>query len=200
MTFTDTAWSIQPPDAPARVEFRLAEPEHDAVVVAEWGAFPHVREWWPDLAAPVRDVRAYLVAQRGIAHSQPWIATIDEQPFAYVETYLPADDPLAEHYDALVSDRGWHVLVGPPEFLGSGIPRLLGRAVLTKLFDDAHAARVVCEPSIENTRMIRYCEHLGHVPVAVLDLPDKRALLLACTRASFAERFPLDLVGAEHGA
>jgi RimJ/RimL family protein N-acetyltransferase len=200
MTFADRAWSIRPPDASVGVEFRLAEPDGDAPVVAAWGAFPHVREWWPDLAAPVNDVHAYLVAQRAADHSQPWIATIDGQPFAYVETYLPEADPLAAHYDALASDRGWHVLVGPPELLGSGIPRVLGRAVLTKLFGDAGAERVICEPSIENTRMIRYCEHLGHVPVAVLDLPDKRALLLACTRASFAERFPLDLVGAEHGA
>ena len=125
-----------------------------------WLAEPHVAEWWgAPYAAP--------------AHVEPWVATVDGVPFGYVETYRPVEDPLAEHYEARDTDRGFHLLVGA-EWVGTGLPRALLRTVLQRF--DGH--RVVCEPDIRNARMLAFCRALGGEVRATLDLPDKRAALV----------------------
>lgn len=153
-----------------------------------WMNQPHVVPWW-DIDRSPAGVRAYLEAQLALPHLDPWIARDDGRPVGYVETYRAAADPLARYYPATAGDRGWHVLVGPPELIGTGVARRLGRTVIAHLLADPAADRVVCEPDARNIRMIRLCLRLGHLPLAVLELPDKRALLLGCARASFEARF-----------
>ena len=105
--------------------------------------------------------------------------------FGYVETYLAGDDPLADYVSLGERDRGWHVLVGPLEVIGSGLPRQMGRAVLDRLFAEPAVERVVCEPDIRNERMHGFCRALGYTVEATLDLPDKRALLFVVDRATY---------------
>lgn len=155
--------------------------DRDAAAVYEWNQMPHVIPWWC-LSGPRAVVDRYLRAQMRLAHSRSWIGRCGDDPFAYVETYRAAEDPLALHYDARPSDRGWHVLVGPVRYLGSGVPRLLGAEVLRMLFAEAGVGRVVCEPNIHNHRMIAFCERLGGRKVAEIDLPDKRAALMMWER------------------
>jgi acetyl CoA:N6-hydroxylysine acetyl transferase len=173
------------------VDLQPADADRHADLLHGWMNQPHVVPWW-DVDRSPAGVRAYLEAQLALPHLESWVATDGGRPFGYVETYRVADDPLAGHYPALDGDRGWHVLVGPPELIGSGVARRLGRHVIARLFADPAAVRVVCEPDARNVRMIRLCLHLAHLPLAVLALPDKRALLLGCTRAEFAARFPDD--------
>lgn len=170
-----------------------ADPDAHLELVHGWMQQPHVVPWW-ELAGPREPVRAYLAGQRALPHLDPWIALADETPFAYVETYRAAEDPLAGHYEALPGDRGWHVLVGPPEFLGSGVPRELAREVIVRLMREPGAQRVVCEPDERNARMVAFCRALGGEVVASLDLPDKRAALVVWTRADVAARWPEALV------
>ncbi|HEY8544593.1 MAG TPA: GNAT family N-acetyltransferase [Acidimicrobiales bacterium] len=193
-------WSVTLPGAKAGLHFRPADPaaEADVDLLHDWLHRPHVAPWW----GPDRDrdeTRAYLARQRGSGHLVPWIVSavdLDDgrhRPFGYTETYRPADDPLADWFPVRATDQGWHVLVGPDEAIGSGLPRLLGRAVLAHLFSDPTVERVICEPNELNTRMHGYCKALGYDVVAAVDLPDKRALILACTRATFEARWPGDL-------
>ena len=156
-------------------------------LIHRWMQHPHVAPWW-DLAGPIGPVHAYLVGQLALPHLRPWVVSAAGEPFGYVETYRPAQDPLAGHVAAAglglhltEADRGWHVLVGPPAALGTGLARRLGRATLDRLFAEPGVTRVLCEPDAGNGRMIRYCEVLGHVELARLDLPDKRAVLLAAS-------------------
>lgn len=179
MAFDDDARRIGA--VPATVDAHTA-------LVHHWMQEPHVAPWW-DLDGPVDGVRAYLAEQVAAPHVQPWIASVDRQPFAYVETYLAAQDPLAHQLADAGStvvldehDRGWHVLVGNPAELGTGSAQLLGRAVLHHLFADPEVQRVVCEPDVRNERMLRYCAALGHVELDRVDLPAKRAAILAVTR------------------
>jgi RimJ/RimL family protein N-acetyltransferase len=160
--------------------------EAHAELIHDWMNRPHVAPWWE---AERTDVRAHL---SGLTHARPWIFSIDGEPFGYVETYRVADDPLANSYPADPGDMGWHVLVGPERFLGSGVPRLMGRAVLRYLF--SQGSRVVCEPDIRNARMHAYCRRLGFADAGEIDLPGKRALLMICTRDTFAARWPSDQV------
>lgn len=162
------------------VTLTAADPVRDAALVHGWMQEPHVIPWW-GLDGPLAPVADYLAAQCALPHLDPWIAWSGGEPFAYVETYRAADDPLADHYPAEPGDRGWHVLVGPAAYLGSGVPRELGRTVVRGLFDEPGATRVVCEPDLRNARMIAFCERLGGRVVAELDLPDKRAALVVWT-------------------
>lgn len=193
---TTTSWTITLPGAAVALRFDRADPDVDAPLLHAWLHRPHVAPWWgPDRT--IDETRDYLVRQRGSAHLVPWIVSAEGSgPFGYVETYRPADDPLADWFPVLPTDRGWHVLVGPPEAIGSGLPRLMGRAVLAYLLSDPgpeRIERVICEPNELNTRMLGYCKALGYDVLAAVDLPTKRALILACTRAVFEERWPGDL-------
>jgi len=198
---TETSWSVTLPGSGVPLQFKQADPDGDAALVHDWMHEPHVAPWWgPDRS--LDETRAYLVRQHATGHLVPWLvsytdpATGRRVPFGYVETYRPADDPLAEYFPVLPTDRGWHVFVGPTDVRGTGLPRLMGRAVLAYLLSepgDAPIERVICEPNELNTRMLSYCKALGYDTLAAVDLPTKRALILACTRAAFEERWPGDL-------
>jgi RimJ/RimL family protein N-acetyltransferase len=160
-----------------------------------------VAPWW-GADRDIDETRAYLARQRSSDHLVPWIvahAPADggpAQPFGYVETYRPADDPFANWFPVRPTDRGWHVLVGPPDAIGTGLPRLMGRAVLAYLLAEPAPEpidRVLCEPNELNGRMLAYCKALGYQPLAAVDLPTKRALVMACTRQAFLDRWPDDL-------
>ncbi|MGE3620511.1 MAG: GNAT family N-acetyltransferase [Acidimicrobiia bacterium] len=189
------AWTARFADSPAVVRFVPADPDAHAALLNAWGHLDHVARWW-ELGDTVADTAAYLRHQRDLAHSDPWLASVDDRPTAYVETYRAAEDPLADHAPVGSGDMGWHVLVGPPEALGSGTPRLVGRAVLAHLLARG-AARVVCEPDAANARMIRYCARLGFASVGLYDLPDKRADLLACDREAAARAWPAGIAALE---
>jgi acetyl CoA:N6-hydroxylysine acetyl transferase len=192
---TARTWAITLPGAPRTLRFEVADPDRHTPLLYDWLRRPHVAPWW----GAERDrpqTRSYLVRQRNAHHLVPWVVSADDTPFGYTETYRAAEDPLADHYPLLDRDRGWHVLVGPPEQLGTGLPRLLGRAVLAHLLSDPAVERVVCEPNELNGRMIGFCQALGYEKLAALDLPDKRAALMACTRAAHAAHWPGDLDAA----
>ena len=152
----------------------------DVELVHGWMQEPHVAPWW-ELAGPVERVRAYLRARAALAHLHCWIASEDGRPFAYVETYEVIADPLGEHYAALPGDRGFHLLVGPPELLGGGAARRLVRHLLTSLLEQPQVTRVVCEPDARNVRMLAFCRALGGAPIATFDFDGRRVALIAWT-------------------
>ncbi|WP_298325527.1 GNAT family N-acetyltransferase [Haloactinopolyspora sp.] len=185
-------WSAQLPGTRVRIDVVPATSRAHAELVHDWMNRPHVVPWWR-LGHSLDDIRRYL---DGLTHLTPWIVSADGVAFGYVETYRVSDDPLAAAYDADDDDVGWHVAVGPVELLGTGVPRLLARAVLAYLFTDA--PRAVCEPDVANARMLAFCRRLGLDHLGDVDLPDKRAALMACTRAAFDARWPGDRAAIQH--
>lgn len=181
------AWLAAFHDGPAVLRFEPVSHHHVAVLHA-WGALPHVAEWW-DLGATPAETEAYVATQRASPHLAPWLVSRAGEPVAYVETYWAIDDELAAHAPVEPGDLGWHVLVGPHRWLGTGVARLVGRAVLGRLLADG-AERVVCEPDVANARMLRFCEHLGFVTVAHVDLPAKRAAFLVADRDRIDTTWP----------
>ncbi|MBJ7518132.1 MAG: acetyltransferase [Solirubrobacteraceae bacterium] len=176
------SWRATLAGTAATIAAHRLELDRDLPLVRGWMNAPHVAPWW-GLAGPIDVTERYLREQLARPHLHPWIVCADGEPFAYAETYRAADDPLAEHYDADPGDRGFHLLVGPPDRLGTGAAQLLIRALLAHLLADPAATRVVCEPDVRNTRMLRCCAALGAVDTGVVRLPDKDAALLVWTRA-----------------
>ena len=99
------------PTGASRIHLRPADPVLDLELVHAWMQEPHVAPWWGLRGAP-DTVRAHLACQAALEHTDAWIGYAGRTPFAYVETYRAAADPLAAHYPARPGDRGWHVLVG----------------------------------------------------------------------------------------
>jgi acetyl CoA:N6-hydroxylysine acetyl transferase len=213
MSELPSPWAIHLPGAAHCLCFTPADPDRHAVLLHDWFHRAHVISWWgPDRT--VAETRDYLVRQRQAPHLTPWLVSLwgtpkgvaarwttpawgvaegDDMPFGYVETYRAVEDRLAQFTPLESSDRGWHVLVGLRELLGSGVPRQLGRGVLARLLSEPGVDRVVCEPNEKNRRMLGFCHALGFHQVMTVELPEKRAALLACTRESFRPRWPGDL-------
>jgi RimJ/RimL family protein N-acetyltransferase len=169
--------------AATAIAFRHLDLEADLELVHGWMQQQHVLPWW-ELGGSIEVVREFLLAQAALAHLDQWIVTDDERnPFAYVETYRVPDDLLGELYDAQPGDRGFHLLVGPPELLGSGVAQALVSHLVTRLLDQYGITRIVCEPDARNTRMLTLCRALGAQEVARLELPDRTRVLLGWTRA-----------------
>jgi acetyl CoA:N6-hydroxylysine acetyl transferase len=166
------------------VAFRTFDMRRDLELVHGWMQQPHVVPWW-ELEGPVAVVRGYLARQAALAHLDQWIVTDDERnAFAYVETYRVPDDPLAAYYDARPGDRGFHLLVGPPELLGSGLAQALVRHLVIRLLGQFGIERIVCEPDARNTRMLTLCRTLGGEELATLELPDRRRVLIGWSDTS----------------
>ncbi|WP_166352616.1 GNAT family N-acetyltransferase [Phytoactinopolyspora limicola] len=187
MSSAPAEWSATLPGSAVRLDIEPVDPDRHAQLVHGWMHRPHVIPWW-QLDRPLDEIHHYLA---GLTHLRAWIVSADGVPFGYVETYRAVDDPLAGYYLARTSDVGWHLLVGPERFLGSGLPRLLGYTFVADLLGLAgpsgvhHGDRVVCEPDVRNTRMHTFCRRLGFHPIGTIDLPEKRALLMACTTEEF---------------
>lgn len=162
----------------ATVTLRPLDHGADLGLVHGWMQEPHVAPWW-DLQGSLERTAGYLAAATAQPHQRSWIASLDRSPFAYVETYTVARDPLARHFPARPGDRGFHLLVGPPALLGTGAARLLARRLIADLLARPGADRVVCEPDVRNARMLAYCAALGGERIATLELPAKTAALFA---------------------
>jgi acetyl CoA:N6-hydroxylysine acetyl transferase len=164
------------------VAFRTFDAEADLELVHAWMQQPHVAPWW-ELEGPVALVRSFLERQSRLTYLDQWIVTDDERrAFAYAETYRVPEDPIAAYYDAKPGDRGFHLLVGPPELLGSGIAQSLVVHLVTRLLGQFGIDRIVCEPDARNTRMLALCRSLGAEEIQTLELSDRRRILLSWTR------------------
>ena len=165
------------------IAFRPLDLEADLDLVHGWMQQPHVVAWW-ELGGSPEVVREFLLAQAALAHLDQWIVTDGERnAFAYVETYRVPEDPLGRMYDAQPGDRGFHLLVGPPERLRSGMAQALVSHLVRRLLDQSAVTRIVCEPDARNTRMLALCRALGGEEIARLTLPDRTRVLLGWTRA-----------------
>jgi len=164
-----------------RIEFRPFSAGMDLDLVHGWMCRPHVAAWW-DLGGERDDTRDYLFARLRLRHRDCWIVSAGERSVAYAETFVVPDDELAARYDAQPGDRGFCLLIGPPELLGTGVAQRLVRRLLNVLLTQPQITRVVCEADARNHRLLTFCRALGAEHVATLDSRDPPRLLLGWTR------------------
>lgn len=177
------------------VRFRPVDAEGDVELLHGWFQTDHVGPWW-GLVGPPERTAGYLRAAEALDHQRSWIATDDDGAFGYVETYVVTGDALARHYDAQDGDRGWHVLVGDPERLGTGATRRLGVAVLAGLLAEDDATRAVCEPDVRNRRMLGYCASLGARELDRFPFGEKTAALLVWPRGVVVAAWSVEAAAA----
>ncbi|ELZ85309.1 iron transport protein B [Haloferax gibbonsii ATCC 33959] len=166
------------------VAFAEVDPTLDFDRLRAWFGSDHVKPYW-QLDLPEAAFRAKLDSKLGDDHLTPYVGLLDHTPMSYWETYRAADDAVGERYDAEPEDRGVHLLIGPPEYLGHGYAVPLLRAITAFQFRATDAGRVVSEPDVRNEIAIRVFERCGYEPQGRIDLPDKEALLMHCERERF---------------
>jgi len=173
-----------PVDLPdwGRFSLRRLDLDRDLDVVHAWMNDPEVARFWKMPWARER-IASYLREQQRSRHSTPYLGELDGVPMSYWEVYRADLDPLAQHYVAREYDVGMHMLLGPAECRGRGLATSLLRAMSTWVLDAyPDAGRVVGEPDVENTRVIRAIERAGFRRAEDLDLPNKRAALMIFDR------------------
>ena len=178
---------VEPPPAPDLTEPWSATPvtseEGQTIeLVARWMAAPHVaRHWHQDWS--IDEWGAEIDAQRAHPHSRPWIVAHEGEPVAYVEVYRPAIDLLTGSMTTDPHDLGVHLAVGDPGRVGRGVGSAVLRAVGDGLLAaDPECRRVLGDPDTGHDAARGAFAKAGYRLVAEVDLPHKRAAVMALER------------------
>ncbi|GIF74887.1 GNAT family N-acetyltransferase [Asanoa siamensis] len=149
--------------------------------------------YWGMRGASVETVRKAYAEIAGDPHHDAWLGRLDGEPVFLAETYEPAHSELAGQYRVADGDVGMHVLVAPPAPGATpkhGLTSGVMRAVMSFIFADPRAHRVVVEPDERNAAIARKNAEVGFVEERRVQLSDKVARLSFCTRAAYERTAP----------
>ncbi|WP_120523072.1 GNAT family N-acetyltransferase [Arthrobacter celericrescens] len=172
--------------------FRPVDPVADAPLLHSWVSQPYAR-FWGMVSSTVRDVEEEYAGIAASGHHQAFLGLDGGVPAFLMERYQPGESPLAEVYVVQPGDVGMHLLVAPPDGDPQpGYTTAVMQSVMSQLFEDPQAERVVVEPDARNHKIHVLNERVGFRPERVVTLPavdpaetHKEALLSFCTRADF---------------
>ncbi|CAM2784173.1 acetyltransferase [Mycobacterium intermedium] len=183
---SDEVRKVPPPpskiDLPEPYSFRLADPDADAAMIAEWMSRPHLAEAW-EYVWPVSRWWRYLRAQLDGSYSRPFIAQIDANNHGYIELYRAAKDSIATRYDHDPYDLGIHAAIADLEIMNRGVaPFVLPHFVASALNAEPRCRRVMFDPDHRNKAARRFCESAGCVFLGEHDMANRRMALYALPR------------------
>ncbi len=95
----------------------VAATMNDLPRLHRWLNDPLVDRFWRE-AGSLEQHRAYLQRQLDDPHTIPIFGQLDGVPFGYFEVYWAAESLIGPYYQADPFDRGWHVLIGEPDYRG----------------------------------------------------------------------------------
>jgi RimJ/RimL family protein N-acetyltransferase len=170
------------PELPAPYGLRLADPDADDEMIAEWMNRPHLAESW-EYAWPAPRWRRYLRAQLDSEFSRPFIASLDGVDRGYVELYRAAKDSIATRYEYDPYDLGLHVAVADLDYMQRGhVGYLLPHLVASMLNLDPRCRRIMFDPDHRNVLARKFCERGGCVFLGEHDMSNRRMALYALAR------------------
>jgi lysine N-acyltransferase len=170
------------PELPAPYGLRLADPDADAEMIAEWMNRPHLAESW-EYARPAAWWRRYLRAQLESSFSRACVGSLDGVDRGYIELYRAAKDSIATRYECDPYDLGLHVAVADLEYMKQGHIRYLLPHLLVSMFTlDPRCRRVMFDPDHRNVLARKFCESGGCVFLGEHDMSNRRMALYALPR------------------
>jgi hypothetical protein len=141
--------------------------------------------FWNMRDKSVDEVAAFYQAIEDSGHARAWIGSQHGTSAFLFESYDPAHDEAGEHYDVRDGDVGMHLFVGPAATPVPGHTRRVFQALMTFLFEQLGAERIVVEPDARNTRIHALNRAMGFVHAKNVVFREKTASLAFCTRADF---------------
>lgn len=158
-----------PDDGPV-FRFR-ALTEADLPMLQDWISRPHWQAWWEDVAVETVYLRAML---RGEDSTRPFIAVLDDEPFAYVQMWFVADARVepwitqAPWLNDLPDEAvGVDLSIADGDRLGRGFGLALLQCFVERLRAEAHET-IVIDPDPANTRAVRCYQKAGFRPIPAL--------------------------------
>lgn len=167
------------------LSLRALDIERDLTTFNRWMNDPVVARFWQE-EGDLGKHRTYLEAIATDTHTTALVGCFDDQPFGYFEVYWAKEDRIAPFCDAEDFDRGWHVLVGEPQFRGRPYLTAWMPSISHYLFlADCRTQRIVIEPRADNDKMLRSLARCGYALLKEFDFPHKRAVLGMLLRERF---------------
>ncbi|MFF3350346.1 GNAT family N-acetyltransferase [Streptomyces sp. NPDC002779] len=163
---------------------RPVAPAADAELLHVWVTHPKAAFWLMQ-EADVAEVREAYEEIAADPYHHACLGLRDGTPAFLAERYDPAHRELADAYQARPGDVGMHFLMAPTDTPVHGFTQAVLTTVMEWLFADPSVHRVVVEPDVRNTAVLRLNEAIGFAPDREIRLPRKTALLSFCTRDSF---------------
>ena len=159
----------------------------DLAAFHTWMNNPRVAKFWEE-QGDLEKHQAFMVNALADPHVHSLVGCLDDKPFGYFEVYWAKEDRIAPFYPVGDYDRGIHMLVGEdwargPQHIAAWLPSLAHYVML----DDPRTHAVVCEPRVDNERMIGYLQQYGFAYLRQFDFPHKRAALLVLEREVHAQ-------------
>lgn len=154
----------------------------------EWMNQKRVDHFWEE-SGDINHHQAYLEAALENPRTLPMIGYFDNEPAGYFEAYWVKEDRLAPYCNGTDFDRGMHLLIGNPAYLGKAYNNVWLPAVLHYMFlEDCRTQRLLGEPRADNKRLIRRLVDLGFHMEKEFDFPHKRAALMIISREVFFQQ------------
>jgi len=100
------------------VSFRTVDVARDLDQFHDWMNHPRIAPVW-ELGLPKPALEKYLLERQSDPHIFSVFGYFDDEPFGYFELYWTPEDRLGPYYEAQDFDRGIHLLVGNPAYLGA---------------------------------------------------------------------------------
>jgi len=170
------------------ISFKCADIRLDLATFSHWHNRPEVSLMW-ELAGTKSEHQQYLEKQTTDPHSMAVIGYVDGVAFGYLEVYWTPEDRLGIYYDCQYYDRGVHMLVGNPLFLGGRYFVNWASCLQHAIYIDEQRTRhVLGEPRSDNKHVATIANKVGLQKLKEFDFPHKRAALLCSERNDFFER------------
>ncbi|KZS62452.1 GNAT family N-acetyltransferase [Mycobacterium ostraviense] len=182
---TDEVRNVPPPPTPAvpsPYAFRLADPDTDAEMIAEWMSRPHLARAW-ECVWPAARWQRYLRAQLDGNYSRPFVGSLDGQYYGYLELYWAAKDLISTLYESDPYDLGIHAATADPNIISLGVAQLLlPHFVASVLNAEPQCRRIIFDPDYRSKGIRHFCENGGCVFLGEHELANRRVALYVLPR------------------
>jgi aminoglycoside 6'-N-acetyltransferase len=126
------------------------------LLLRQWLEAPHVSEWWGDPDHEINLIEEGL----GLLWVEPFLATLDGRPFAYVQAYDVHAEPGREYADQPKGCWGVDPFIGEAHMTGRGHGSAMLCAFVDRLFAQGRACALI-DPNPANLRAVNAYRRAG---------------------------------------
>jgi aminoglycoside 6'-N-acetyltransferase len=120
-----------------------------------WLMMPHVRAWWGDPDAGIREIRRLMASD----WAEPMLVAWQGRQIGYLQAYDAVS--AAPEGDAVPGSFGIDLFIGEPSYVGKGLGTAFVGAYTDRLLRGGRALSIIARPAPANHRAIRCLEHAG---------------------------------------